>query len=302
MGREYYMRTIVAGRYRKVVRYNRVLPGDSMPVRNAKKTFTSRSQQYINIKNSTEKLQWLLCANYDRKDACFCAFTFRDEHLPDCRQSVKKMASDCLQKLRKEWKRQGRDQKTIYTVEGDSPGFAPSAPQADNIWETMPWKDRARWPTMDMMEEDEPTEPPIRLHWHCFMLLNREDYDVVRAFWPYGQVYINAMKVNDITTFPRLASYVTKEARNGKRPKGERSYIPSLNLEQPIIDGKWCEDYEGISVPKEAETIRCGSERDEMYGASMEFAFYRMPRQKQLPEPYKGKGLLDKKQKRGKSK
>lgn len=292
MGRGYYMRTIIAGRYRKIVRYTRALPGDSPPVRSAKKTATNKSQQYINIRDSTEKLQWLLCANYDCKDACFLTFTFSDEHLPRYRSGVKKMASEYLRKLTLDMRRRGTEIKKIYTVEGDSPDLFPDAPQADSSWETAPWSDRKRWIALDNAKDGDPPEPEIRLHWHCFLILAKEDYDTVRALWPYGRVHISRIRTKDAMTFPRLASYVTKEARTGKRPKGERSYIPSLNLDQPIFTGRWCEDYEGISVPKDAESIQSGSDRNDLYGSAMEFSFFRLPPTKQVPKPYKGKGML----------
>ena len=72
MAKSLYIRTVYAGRYRKVARYTRAQPGDSKPVRQAKQTATNAAQKFINIKNSTERLELLLCSNFDSKESCFC--------------------------------------------------------------------------------------------------------------------------------------------------------------------------------------------------------------------------------------
>lgn len=286
------MRTIVAGRYRKVARYTRALPGDSSPVRVAKAVATNGAQRYINIKNATEKLQWLLCANFDRRDACFVTCTFRDGSLPPTRAKAKELVSHLRQNLYRQWKRQGRALQSIYVVEGE--GWR-DLRQADDLWEVMPWRDKTRWEGLDTEAPPEETKPdePIRLHAHLFLHLRREDYETVRSLWPWGHVYINPMKVNDLATFRRLAAYVTKEARMGKLPPGQRSYIPSQNLEQPKIEGHWCSEFEGIAIPPEADEIQRGGESNREFGASLEYVFYRMPRPSPPPMPYRSRGRIE---------
>lgn len=303
MAKEFYIRTMTAGRYRKVVRYSRTLPGDSKNVRRAKQAATTAAQKFINIKNATEKLQLLLCANFDSKTACFCTFTFNDDHLPANQKHTRQIFADYLKQLRPEWKRRGRELKYIYTIEGETLVSSPLAcPVGSQQWEIAPWRDGERWAQMDDPAAQDEPETPCRLHVHCFLLLNKEDYETVRAFWPYGQVYINPMKVNELTTFQRLASYVTKEKRTGSKANGSRAYIPSLNLVQPAIDGHWCTEFEGIALPQGAEEIKSGLERDEIYGTSMEYILYRMPRPQQQPQPYKSKGPLHRKGRRSTAK
>lgn len=301
MAKEYYIRRRVAGRYVKVVRYSRTLPNDSAAARKAKRTATTAAQKFINVKNATEKLQLLLCANFDSKDACFCTFTFRDDQLPANQKHARLIFRDFLNQLRKEWHRHSRELRYIYTVEGDPLSLSPSAAAVSSLpWEITPWREQERWAQMDDQTAQDDTETSIRLHVHCFLLLQKEDCETVKALWPHGQVYINAMKVNELTTFQRLAAYVTKEKRTDATGKsnGSRAYIPSLNLEQPVTDGHWCADYEGIQLPKGAEEIRSGSERDDVYGTSMEYILYRLPRPQQVPQPYKSKGRLQKKGRR----
>lgn len=247
------------------------------------------------MKNATEQLQLLLCANFDSKEACFCTFTFTDEQLPANRKHAKAIFSSYLAKLRKEWKKSGRPLRYIYTVEGCSIEGAPEAQSVEGqTWELTPWRDRERWAQLDQTQQGE-QEPPIRLHVHCFLLLRKEDAETVKAFWPYGKVYINAMRVNDVSTFHRLAAYVNKERREGKTGNGERSYTPCLGLQQPERGGHWCNEYEGLALPKEAEEIMSGAERNDIYGTSMEYIYYRMPRPMQQPQPYKSKGKLSRK-------
>lgn len=293
MAKGFYIRTMTAGRYQKVVRYSRTLPGDSKVTRQAKQTATTAAQKFINTKNTTQRLELLLCANFDSKEACFCTFTFSANNLPANQKHTKRMFSDYIRKLRPEFKRFGKSLLYIYTVEGEPLSAAPSASPVDSQeWEITPWRDKEHWEQIAHTGPQETPEKEVRLHIHCFLLLKREEYDTVRALWPYGQVYINQMKVNEITTFQRLAAYVTKEKRTGSKGNGERAYIPSANLVQPTHEGHWCSEYEGLVLPSGAEKIASGSEEQSIYGASMEFLYYRLPRPQEPPQPYKSKGTV----------
>lgn len=292
MAKEFYMRIRTAGRYKLVARYSRPLPGDSKPVKAAKQAATTTAQKYINIKNATERLQLLLCANFDSKEACFCTFTFTDEALPVNRKHTKAIFTGYIRSLKKALSREGRPFKYIYTIEGEPLTSCPAAaPVAGNRWEITPWREGKRWEQLDTATQDS-AETPIRLHTHCFLHLRKEDYEAVRSLWPYGQVYISPMKVNELTTFQRLANYVTKESRTGAKGNGARAYTPSTNLEQPVIDGHWCSEFEGIALPMGAEKISSGADCNEIYGSSMEYLFYRMPRDTQQPQSYKSKGKV----------
>ena len=294
------MKVFRAGRYIKIVRYTRSLPHDTPPARNAKSQKSTAAQRYINIRDCTERLQWLLCANFDHWSACFCTYTFTDDHLPSSRDAVKKLVKKHIRQLRTAFAHQNRPLPVIYTVEGQ-PGN--SKPQASNTWEVTPWKDGKRWQNMDDESEDEFTEETVRLHAHVFMHLEgKEDRELVRSMWPFGHIYINSIKVNDPLSFPRLAAYVTKESRLGIRPENERSYIPSQGLTQPDTDGHWCSEFEGIAAPANAERLASGESHDDIYGSHMEYAMFRLPREAQLAKPYKSKGRIKKNPKPPKTK
>lgn len=297
MSKEYYMRTMVAGRYVKTVRYKRTLPSDRKIARAEKAAATTKAQQYINVKNTTEKLELLLCANFDDKRACFCTFTFGDDKLPATRKEVKAVFSAYMKQLRQDWKRQGRELKYIYTIEGEALASSPSARPVDGEqWELAPWRDKERWEALALETAQEPPERATRFHVHCFLLLDKGDYETVRALWRAGHVHINRMQVNEQTTFSRLASYVTKEKRDEEKPNGVRSYTPSLNLTPPTVTGHWCDEYETIGAPMGAEILHRGYEETEF--SSYEYLTYRRPRPQQQPEPYRSRGQLDRKKRR----
>ena len=296
MAKSLYIRTVYAGRYRKVARYTRAQPGDSKPVRQAKQTATNAAQKFINIKNSTERLELLLCSNFDSKESCFCTFTFRNDCLPANQKHTRQIFADYIRQLRPELQTDGRVMKYIYTVEGAPLSGCPTAAPVDGQeWEKTPWRVRERWEQLDEQAQkgQQPAEEQeTRLHVHCFLNLRPQDYETVKALWPYGQVYISKMKVNDIATFSRLASYVTKEKRSDKKGNGSRAYISSKNLEQPVITGHWCEEHEGLVLPQGAEAIKRGAEYNDVYGSSVEWLYYRLPRQQTPPQPYKSKGTV----------
>jgi len=291
MAKDFYVRTVRAGRYYKSVRYRRSLPGDSEKVRAAKAATTSKAQRYINLRNSAEKLQMLLCANFDMKEACFCTFTFSEENLPANRKMTRQCFISFLSSLRRQWKRSGRELLYIYTPEGTPLSVNPSAKPAEELqWEIQPWRVRSKWDAVDKSSKKTRQKDAVRLHLHCFLILNKADKETVRSLWPFGHVFINPMKVDLPDTFYRLSYYVTKEARNGSIPSGGRAYVPSRNLEQPEIESHWCDAHEILQPPPGAEHVHTANETTDY--ASFQYCSYRLPRPKRQPKSYKSKGRL----------
>lgn len=291
MAKDFYVRTVQAGRYFKSVRYRRSLPSDSEKVRAAKTAATNKAQRFINLKNSAEKLQMLLCANFDERDACFCTFTFSEENLPANREMARKCLKSLLASLHRRWRQAGRTFKYVYNPEGISLTADPKAlPAESQPWEIRPWCVKGRWDTVDQNPKKTQKRENVRLHLHCFLLLNKEDRELVRTLWPYGLVFINPIKVDDPESFYRLAYYCTKEARNGTIPSGGRSYVPSRNLTQPIIESHWCTEFEVLQPPAGAECVHTANESTEY--ASFQYCSYRLPRPKRQRKSYKSKGRL----------
>ena len=291
MSKNFYVRTITAGRYVKSVRYMRSLPGDTEAVRAARSATTNKAQRFINLKNAAEKLQMLLCANFDEKDACFCTFTFSEENLPANRKHTRQIFRSYLACLRRKWRKQQRELKYIYTIEGSALSVDPHACHIDGQqWEIRPWNVKTRWDQVDKSAKRSARQH-VRLHAHCFLILNKKDRVLARELWPYGHVYINPMQVDLPDTFYKLSYYVTKEARGNSIPSGSRSYVPSRNLEQPSIDGHWCEAHETFSPPEEAECVHTANETTDY--TSFQYVSYRLPRPKKTPKTYRSKGRLN---------
>lgn len=291
MAKDFYVRTIRAGRYFKSVRYRRSLPSDTREVRAAKAATTNKAQRYINLKNAAEKLQMLLCANYDVKEACFCTLTFSEENLPANRKMTRQYFISFREALRRRWHKQGRELKCIYSIEGTSLHTDPGAKPAESSqWEIQPWRVKAKWDAVDKLTKRAKPKDSIRFHAHCFLILSKADRDVVRQLWPYGHAYINPIQVDLPESFYRLSYYVTKEARNGAIPKGARSYVPSRNLEQPVIEGHWCEEYEVLQPPANAEHVHTANEVTDY--TSFQYCSYRLPRPKRQAKSYKSKGRV----------
>lgn len=295
MSKDFYIRIQKAGRYFKVVRYQRPLPKDGHYARAAKTRATSKAQHFINCKNAAERLQLLLCCNFDRKEACFCTFTYNETSLPESRKAARKDMVRFLSVIRADYKQRGKELKYIYTVEGEPLSVFPTAtPVKDNVWEVQPWKAKEKWDVLGPDRAEQKEDSPSRLHIHAFLLLPKAEYETVRALWTHGHVYISRMKVNAPDTFIRLSYYATKEQREGKTQNGERVYTPSLNLEKPTIEGRWCSAFETIEPPKRAEILF--SERIDTLFSSYAAYFYRVEREQTPPTQYQNKRKLYQKQ------
>ena len=291
MAKDYYVRTRRAGRYVYSVRYKRALPNESAEVRAAKAVSTNRAQRYINLKNAAEKLQMLLCANFDEKNACFCTFTFSDDNLPVNRKMARQCFTGFIAALRRQRQKQGQDLLYIYNVEGTSLTADPAArPADDSQWEIRPWAVKAKWNQIDKRGPRSNKKDGVRFHIHAFLILPKADRAAVREMWRYGRVHINPIQVDLPDSFYRLSYYVTKEARSGAIPSGSRSYVPSRNLTQPTIEGHWCDAHEVFLPPPGAENVHISNDSTDY--TDFQYVSYRLPRPKKPRKSYQSKGRL----------
>ena len=283
MKKAFYIRTKRAGRRVKCVRYQRPLPCDEGRARAAKKRHTTAAQRFINCKNTTEKLELLLYANFDTPLACFVTLTYDKNHLPRSKASAKVNMAKVNERMRREKRKRGEPFPYVYTTEGTARAAASAADVGGDVWEVCPWEVPERWEELG----GKPTEwasGEARLHHHAIMLLSDLDCDALRAAWPYGDVHISRVKVDDLHSFERLASYMPKDSRAGKTRTGERSYTPSEGLIQPEITGRWVEEYEDIVPPKGA--ILISEMRDENLYSSYHQCSFILPREAELSEEY----------------
>ena len=283
MKKAFYIRTKRAGRRVKCVRYQRPLPCDTGRARAAKMRHTKAAQRFINCKNTTEKLELLLFANFDSPLACFVTLTYDGSHLPRSKAAAKANMAKVNERMRCDKRKRGEPFPYVYTTEGAAQVSTESIDVGADAWEVCPWEVKERWEELG----EKPTEwanGEARLHHHAIMLLSDSDFDALRAAWPHGAVYISRIKVDDISSFERLASYITKDSRAEKTKTGERAYTPSEGLVQPEVSGRWVEEYEDIVPPTGAVLI--SDTRDETQYSSYHQCSFILPKEAKLPEEY----------------
>jgi hypothetical protein len=261
------------------------MPNDTGRARAAKAKHTRAAQQFINAKNCADRLQLLLYANFDNQRACFVTFTYDDKHLPANKKAASRNAKRFFAEIRIEKKKQGEAFPYIYTTEGQPLSVSPSAADVcGSLWEVRPWDCAEKWESVGDKDSAALLDE-TRLHHHAIMLLSKKDYDIIRANWPYGHVYIEKIKISDFFSFECLAYYMTKESRAGKTGNGQRAYVPSVGLVKPTITGEWVEEYQDIQPPKGAKVI-CDTREENLFSSYHHCSFL-LPRQSAPPKEYK---------------
>lgn len=251
-----YKRTVIAGNMVKTVVYTRPIPTADIKTRQKRKEATRAAQKFINSRNQIDKLSLLLAGNFDSPTSCFCTLTYAPSQLPNQKKDVQKEFEKFIRLLRIELGRKGHDLKYIRSIEGVSTGEYPDALDPCAIdFEKRPWNDKKRWKEEGQIEKKKTkNREKVRFHIHLIIDLTAADYETVRSLWTYGHVYIASMRVNDTETFPRLASYMTKDTRSGDTKNGERCFSCSKGLVKPVISGEWV-DTDDLSIPENVQTI-----------------------------------------------
>lgn len=191
------------------IREKRTISGDLMEVgiypisnkekkkKRRKKTMLSTPRQRdLNDKNAKRQLLRLLEINFTSKDLILHA-TYADEHLPATREEGEKNARNLLRRIKYHWKKQGLGELKYISVLEHSEG-----------------------------EEDGEV---TRLH-HHIVISGGMDRDFIESLWKYGTINTRRLQPKKDTGLAGLANYLSKSKKRGKR-----SYIPSKNLEKPIV-------------------------------------------------------------------
>lgn len=195
MKKAFYIRTKRAGRRVKCVRYQRPLPCDTGRARAAKMRHTKAAQRFINCKNTTEKLELLLFANFDSPLACFVTLTYDGSHLPRSKAAAKANMAKVNERMRCDKRKRGEPFPYVYTTEGAAQASTESIDVGADTWEVCPWEVKERWEELG----EKPAEwanGEARLHHHAIMLLSDSDFDALRAAWPHGAVYISRINAH----------------------------------------------------------------------------------------------------------
>lgn len=86
-----------------------------------KKNLTTEQQEQVNIRQTIEHLRWLLNENFREGDA-HVEFTFKLECRPDTYDELVKYKDKLIKKLRREYRKQGKELKYVYVLEAGKRG------------------------------------------------------------------------------------------------------------------------------------------------------------------------------------
>lgn len=110
-------KTITAGQLGLVTLASMPLPRDPDYVRAEKSRAMSAARARMNLKQSCQKLELLLAANFGKSDY-YITLTYDDAHLPSSRPAAKKILKTFLNRVRKHRKARDQELKYIYITEG----------------------------------------------------------------------------------------------------------------------------------------------------------------------------------------
>lgn len=228
------LKTIVAGSMVWQVLYTPPAPSDRGETRRRKQSVSSEAQQRMNAKYSWQKLALLLAANYVPGDLVVC-LTYADEFLPESHKQ-------CEARLKK---------------------FRASVNAA---------RKEAGKPRLKMFWNFEHEHGDKRWHHHTVINATGNDYEVLQACWPYGQIEIQLLEVNHDRNYESLARYMCKE-----RPErlGQRGWSYTRGVAKPEVDTQWVDADTVIQPPKGAIVFADARERTDF--ASYHFLKYYAP-------------------------
>lgn len=200
-----------AGRLVCAVIYDQPQAADEPHVRAAKQKISSEARKRLNRKQSRQKLEALLHANFTGADH-FVTLTFRDGALPETREATQRAVAKWLGMLRQA--RGARGERLIYVV------------------------------TVEHIRDDG-TEG----RWHAHVVLNRTgagDYEEIRALWArWGDnVEIEALG-SDAEAFTARAAYMSKE----RVPVGKRCWSCAQGMARPVVTSELVDEALTIAPP-----------------------------------------------------
>ena len=282
---EYEVTKITYGSFWAVSRCPKRSRRDTEPIRQAKEKAGERVRRWQNDRNSTFTLAAHLYGDFYSPDSYFLTFTFNDESLPANFEHAAKYFPGFMRKLRRYWRRRGREVKFVYVPE-NKPRRAqdlrlPNDQTAEHVrpWESGSWARMNEPITPEDYTVDELTN---RFHIHAVMRLQKADFDEIRSLWPYGRVHIEKVVLSKDVYF-RLANYLTKELRNGRKLPGEKAYICSKNLFQPETEKYTQQEWETIQAPPGAISLQAPSTRTDVFGLESVVTAYLLPESTSLP-------------------
>lgn len=282
---DYEVTVTTYGRFQAVSRCPKRSRQDSLPVRQAKEKAGERVRRWQNDRNSTFKLAAHLYGDFNTPDSYLLTFTINDESIPANYKHAAKYFPDFKRKLARYWKRRGRELKYVYVPE-NKPRRAedlqlPNDQTSEHLrpWESSGWARMNEPITPADYTVDELTN---RFHIHAVMRLQKADFDEIRSLWPYGRVHIEKIGLTKDVYF-RLANYLTKELRNGRKLPGEQAFVCSRNLSKPETEKYTQQEWETIQSPPGAISLQAPSTRTDVFGLESVVTAYLLPESTSFP-------------------
>lgn len=155
------------------------LPRDPDHVRAEKSRCMTAARAKLNLKQSCQKLELLLAANFDSRDY-YITLTYDDAHLPSSRADAKKNMKRYIKYLRAHRRARKQDLKYIYITEG--------------------------------LHGDK------RLH-HHIVINGYEDIDDIQSLWTYGMTKSMHIDPRQVADLARYLTKEPRDGipKNGKR-------------------------------------------------------------------------------------
>ena len=166
---------LVAGALVKEVIYSRAAGAENPKVRAAKRKVSTEAQELMNAKNSWQKLELMLAANFRPGDLVI-TLTYDDAHLPKSRDAALRQLKIYRAALAAARRDRGEEMRMIWSTENAHDG--------------------GRW------------------HHHLVVNATGNDFAEVTRLWPNGgDIEIQKLKVGREKNYESLAKYMCKEAR-----------------------------------------------------------------------------------------
>lgn len=205
-----------AGRLVRGVIYTRALPSDPNKVRQAKTRCSSAAREAMNLKQSWQKMEVLMAANFEPGDMVL-TLTYRDDRLPISKAQAVTRLKKFIRQLRESRSIRKMTMHYIYCTEGY---------HGDHRW-----------------------------HHHLILNSTGNDYEEIRALWSENGDDIDFQHL-DLQSYEDWARYLTKEPREHGNPKvGERMWVPSMGLKRPTVERASCPDNFTLTVPQGAVVL-----------------------------------------------
>ena len=112
----YVRKTVLAGNTIEIKKYHSYFCLEKGAKRNPKKKDTPEKQIKVNLRHAEERLRWLMNANFRRGDSLVTT-SFNSENRPQDSAEMQQYVKKFLERLRKEFKKQGKELKYVYVKE-----------------------------------------------------------------------------------------------------------------------------------------------------------------------------------------